>query len=94
MDLISPKKDILTEFMVATGCRISATIVDLITPNRDILTRFTAETGRRISVTIVDLISPKRDILTEFTTGMHIFCNHCASDISKQEYFNGVYIHD
>ena len=37
VDLITSKRDILTEFVAKTGCRISATIVDLITSKRDIL---------------------------------------------------------
>ena len=75
VDLVSPKRDALTEFMATTGCRISSTIEDLITPKRNTLTEFMLTTGRRISVTIMDLISAKRDILTEFMTtiGSRIF---------------------
>ena len=89
MDLISPKRDVLTEFMATTGCRISATNVDLITPKRNILTEFMLTTGCRISATTVDLITPFEE---EYFNGIYAhdwtqnFCNHRGFDISKEEF--------
>ena len=48
VDLIGPKRDILTEFMLTTGRRIFVTIVDLISAKRDILTEFMTTIGNRI----------------------------------------------
>ena len=64
VDLITSKRDILTEFRLTTERRISATTVDLITSKRN-LTEFRLMTGRRISATIVVLITPKKDTLME-----------------------------
>ena len=56
VDLISPKRGVLTEFMLTTGRKISITIVDLISAKRDILTEFMTTIGSRIFATIVILI--------------------------------------
>ena len=54
--MISPKGDVLTEFILTTGRRISVTIVDLISAKRDILTEFMTTIGSKIFATIVILI--------------------------------------